>query len=890
MSESERMENPGRLLHGPAEAGPWYTWGPYLSERAWGTVREDYSADGDAWGSFPYDHSNARAYRWNEDGLAGLSNIWQDLCVGLALWNGRDPHVKERLFGLTGPEGNHGEDVKEYWWYRGATPSHSWLSWRYHYPQGEFPYEDLRRVNASRGRLDPEYELLDTGIFEEDRYWVVDVDYAKAEPTDISMRIRITNAGPDTETLHVMPQAWYRNTWSWGGLLEDKPPVLMDANGVIRAEHWRLGVYDFAAAPGPDGVAPQALFCDNATNDQAIWGHTSESSSKYPKDGINNHIIHGAETVNPMKQGTKAAWWYKVTVEPGETVELRLRLWSPSEGDTTHPGWQNTDFDELMATREREANEFYASLAPVDTPPAAVHVMQQAFAGMVWGKQFYRYDVDRWLEGDEGEMPPPPGHDAVRNRKWTHLDAYDVISMPDPWEYPWFAAWDLAFHTVVFAHIDPEWSKYQLMLMLREWYMHPNGAIPAYEWSFDDRNPPVHAWAALRVFEISGGTDYDFLERIFHKLLMNFTWWVNRVDAEDNNVFQGGFLGLDNIGPIDRSHVPEGYQVDQADGTAWMAFYCLMMLRISLRLSATNKVYQSMSTKFLEHFVDITDGVTATGMWDPADGFFYDQLIRPDGERVPLRVKSLVGLMPIMAAASLTGGRAGDLNAERLQRRWELFLHRRRVSEDPSKAGFVSMVGGSPLQGGRMLLSIVDPERLKRVLAEALSEESMLSDYGIRSLSKRHQDNPFSVNVNGHEFRIDYEPAESQSPIYGGNSNWRGPVWFPINHLFIEVLERYFLYFGAEFTVECPTGSGVMMNLQEVADELRRRLLALFIPDENGYRPYYGRDQKFADDPRWQGDVMFFEYFDADTGAGLGASHQTGWTGLIADLIIGRKG
>lgn len=886
MSERERMANPGRLLHGPEDAGPWYLWGPYLSERAWGTVREDYSADGDAWSSFPYDHARSRAYRWNEDGLAGLSTLWQELCVGLALWNGRDPHLKERIFGLSGHEGNHAEDAKEYWWYRDATPSHSWLSWRYHYPQGEFPYDDLRRTNAARSRNEGEYELMDTGIFDDDRYWVVDVDYAKSDPTDISMRIRITNAGPDTDTLHVLPHLWFRDTWNFGHSKGMVPSVSLSGD-VLRAEHWKAGVYEFGAAPGPDGVAPIPLFCDNATNEPLIWG--AEATTPYPKDGINDHVVAGADTVNPDHTGTKAAWWYRVTVKPGETAELRLRLWSPTDGDLSSPGWEGAPFDELMATREREADEYYAELAPQGATPETMRVMRQAFAGMIWGKQFYRYDVERWLDGDEGFPSPPPEHRTIRNSNWSHLDAYDVISMPDPWEYPWFAAWDLAFHTVTFAHIDPEWAKYQLILMLREWYMHPNGAIPAYEWSFDDRNPPVHAWAALRVFEISGGDDFDFLERIFHKLLLNFTWWVNRVDREGNNVFEGGFLGLDNISPIDRSKVPEGYILEQADGTAWMAFYCLMMLRMSLRLSSVSKTYQSMATKFLEHFVDITDGIAFTGMWDPADGFFYSQLVQPDGERIPMKVKSIVGLMPVLATAILSGERRNDVNASRLQRRWANFLKRRHAHEDPTRAGFVS-IKGDMNHDGSMMLSVVDPERLRRILAEVLSEESMLAEHGIRSLSKRHADNPYFVMVNGQQFGVDYEPDESTTAMYGGNSNWRGPVWFPINHLLIETLERYHMFLGDDFTVECPTGSGTLLNLQEVADELRRRLLSLFLPDEHGVQPSLRTMGKLESDPRWNADPLFFEYFSGDTGRGCGASHQTGWTGLIADLIIGRKG
>jgi len=686
-----------------------------------------------------------------------------------------------------------------------------------------------------------------------------------------------------------LPHMWFRDTWNFGSHRGMRPTISLTGPGLMSAEHWRTGAYSFAAAAGPDGVEPIPLFCENETNAPLIWGENVAPTTTYPKDGINDHVIDGSDTVNPDNVGTKAAWWYKLTIAAGETVELRVRLWSPTEGDTSHPGWWGDDFERLMQQREAEADDYYRQIAPQGCPPETMQVMRQAFAGMIWGKQFYRYDVDHWLEGDPDQPPPPPGHAHVRNFNWTHVDASDVISMPDPWEYPWFAAWDLAFHTVVFAHIDPEWAKYQLMLMLREWYMHPNGAIPAYEWSFDDLNPPVHAWAALRVFEISGGDDYDFLERAFHKLIINFTWWVNKVDAEGNNVFQGGFLGLDNIGPIDRSKVPPGYTVEQADGTAWMAFYCLMMLRIAMRLSIKLEVYQSMATKFLEHFVEITDGVAASGMWDPADGFFYDQLVRPDGQKTAMKVKSIVGIIPVFAAAFIIDEGRNEAVAQRMQRRWDGFVHRRHIASDPTRAGFVSITG-EVVGGGKMLLSVVDPERLRRVLTEVLGEDAMLSDHGVRSLSRRHLTEPFSVNVDGQEFRIDYEPAESTSAIYGGNSNWRGPVWFPINHLLIEALERYYLYLGPEFKVECPTGSGVMMNLNEVADELRRRLLSLFLPDQSGVRPIFAGVPRYSDDPRWNSNVVFNEYFCGDSGLGLGASHQTGWTGLIADLIVGRKG
>ncbi len=891
MSERDRMAQAGPITQGPEEAGPWYEWGPYLSERAWGTVREDYSADGDAWASFPYDQARSRAYRWNEDGLAGLSNLKQDLCVGLALWNGRDDHLKERLFGVTGPQGNHGEDVKEYYWYLDATPSHSWLRWRYHYPQAAFPYEDLTATSVRRGRDEPEYELLDTGVFDENRYWVVDVTYAKASPTDIYARIQITNAGPDEDTLHVLPHLWFRDNWSWGRR-HPRPEARWESHtggpGTIVAEHFRGGIYHLDAWVAPDGTVPSTLFCENETNHPRVWG--DPATTAHPKDGINDRVVHGADTVNPERIGTKAAWWWSMSVPAGETVELRMRLWSPSSGDTVDAAWYGEAFDSVLELRAREADEFYASLAPASANSAEVSVMRQAFAGMIWSKQFYRYDVRLWLDGDPDQPTPPPQHRLLRNAGWRHLDSYDVLSMPDAWEYPWFAAWDLAFHTVVFAHIDSGYAKYQLLLLLREWFMHPNGSIPAYEWEFDDRNPPVHAWAALRVFEIDGGRDIDFLERIFHKLTINFTWWVNRVDADGNNVFEGGFLGLDNIGPIDRSHVPPGWRLEQADGTAWMAFYCLMMLRIAMRLADHDVVYTDMALKFLEHYAAITDGMAAVDMWDPVDGFFYDQLVRPDGSRLPLRVTSVVGVIPVLAAALVT--RMDTVaDAERIQRRFNNFLHRRGVdTTDLDRTGFVVAVSEPGTQDRRLLLTVVDPERLRRVLMEVLSEDSLLSPYGLRSLSRKHLEQPFTIGVDGSDFTIGYEPAESSTGMYGGNSNWRGPVWWPINHLVVEALERYHLYLGEEFTVECPTGSGVMLTLQQVADELRRRLVSIFLPGPDGSRPWHGGVDRFRDDPRWSDAVLFHEYFNGDDGAGLGASHQTGWTGLVADLIIGRKG
>ena len=884
--EQERMADCGDYRFGPEEAGPWYLWGPYLAERAWGTVREDYSDDGDAWRYLPYDEARSRTFRWSEDGILGFCDLHQDLAFSLAMWNGRDSHVKDRFFGLDGWQGNHGEDAKDYWWYDDATPSHAWLRAHYHYPQSAFPYEQLVSVNGSRTRQDPEFELLDTGAFDEDRYWIVDVAYAKNDPTDTAIRIRVTNAGPDTDTLHLLPSAIFRDTWSWGKG-RPVPQFALDAGSII-ADHWRLGTYHLDAASASDGTAPEALFCDNRTNTDRVFG--TPLDRPYPKDGISDYVVHGAATVNPDHQGTKCSWHYALTVPAGETVEVRLRLWSPSEGDHPDPGWAESRFDDLMALRQREADEFYAGLTPPHASADQADIMRRAFAGMIWCKQFFRYDVSRWLDGDPTEPPPPPGHAHSRNMRWRHLDAYDVMSMPDSWEYPWFAAWDLAFHTVVFSHIDAEYAKYQLLLMLREWYMHPNGALPAYEWNFDDVNPPVHAWAAIRVFEIDGARDLDFLARVFQKLLINFTWWVNKVDREGNNVFEGGFLGLDNIGPIDRSHLPEGYVIEQADGTSWMAFYALMMLRMAIRLAPHDDAYAPMALKFLEHFATITDGMAAVGLFDAEDGFFYDQLVRPDGTREPIRVRSLVGVIPVLAGAFIDQG-SRFAASPRYQQRLADFLRRRGVDHDANgtthTTGFLQLRHDD--DGNKALLTVVDPDRLRRVLLEVLSEDSMLSPYGLRSVSKRLEGAPYQINVDGQEYGIDYEPAESTTPIYGGNSNWRGPVWFPINHLVIEALERYYLYLGDDFTVECPTGSGVMMNLQEVAAEIRRRLISVFEEAPDGTRPVFGGSERFQKDPRWH-DPLFYEYFHGDNGAGLGASHQTGWTGLVADLIIGRRG
>jgi len=874
------MATVGHPEHGLEYAGPWYTWGPYVSERAWGTVREDYSADGDAWTSFTHDQARSRAYRWSEDGLAGICTLHQDLCLGLALWNGRDPILKERLFGLSGHEGNHGEDAKEYWWYTDATPSHSWLRWRYHYPQAAFPYDELVAENALRDRHQPEYELADTGIFDDNRYWVVEVTYAKRGPTDIQMSVQVTNTGPEADTIHVLPSLWFRDTWSWDQ--HHPKPVLRAESGDLLAEHDRAGVYRLAAAPGPDGTAPTALFCDNVTNTARLYG--TEPASPYPKDGINDHVVSGAASVAPDELGTKAAWWYRLRIPAGGTAQLRLRLFSPTAGDEADPDWAGAAFEEVVDARRAEADAYYDHLTPPGTPVEQAQVMRAAFAGIIWGKQFYRYDVPKWLDGDQGEPAPPPGRGQIRNGRWRHLDAYDILSMPDPWEYPWFAAWDLAFQSVVLAHVDPAFAKYQLVLICREWFMHPNGAIPAYEWSFDDVNPPVHAWAALKVFYLaaasSGHQDYAFLERVFQKLLLNFTWWVNREDPDGNNVFEGGFLGLDNIGPIDRSHLPQGWRLEQSDGTAWMAFYALSMLNIALVLAEHDDVYEDIATKFFEHFAAITDGIADNGLWDPADGFFYDQLVRPDGVRVPLRVQSVVGLIPVLAALDVDESRT--VPRTRLRKRFADFLSRRASAPGPlDRCGFATT---SP-ESDRLMLTVVDPERLRRVLVEVLDEQRMLSPHGIRSLSRRHAAEPFTIDVAGQTFRIGYEPAESQTGLYGGNSNWRGPVWLPINYLVIEGLERYYEYLGDSFTVECPTGSGRELTLTQVAAELRTRLVSLFLPGADGPRPADGTGRR--PDGWSEAGPLFYEYFDGDTGAGLGASHQTGWTALVADLVRG---
>ena len=853
-------EEVARLNEVPTRRAPWKRWGPYLSERAWGTVREDYSADGSAWESFPHDHARSRAYRWNEDGLAGICDDRQSLCFALALWNGRDPILKERIFGLTGRQGNHGEDAKEYWFYLDSTPTHSWMRWRYMYPQAEFPYAQLVAENARRSRSEPEYELVDTGIFERARYWEITADYAKADPEDILIKISVRNAGPESAELDLIPTLWFRNTWAWG--LDDRVPTIRAENGGLVAEHHDLGSRTLHS-----DRSPELLFCDNETNAMLLWG--SGGRSQFPKDGINDHIVRGAATVNPANQGTKAAFRHHLSVGPGETATVRLRL-SPD-------GKSGQDFDLLMAAREKEANEFYAALTPGGASPDEAMVLREALGGMLWSKQFYHYDVHRWLVGDPAGPKPPDSRLNGRNAGWEHLNNRDVISMPDKWEYPWYAAWDLAFHCVALARVDPEFAKAQLLLLCREWFMHPNGQLPAYEWAFGDVNPPVHAWAALRVFEIDGGKDHAFLERIFHKLLLNFTWWVNRKDSEGNNVFEGGFLGLDNIGPFDRTHLPVEGHIEQSDGTAWMAMYCQNLLDVALALAEHDKTYEDMATKFFEHFALIASALNTKGLWDEEDGFYYDVFHFADGRMAPFRAHSVVGLVPLFAVSTIGPETMAGLKEFAIRTEW--FMHHR-----PDMNEVIQHIHDPGNMGWRML-SIVSPERLRRVLARMLDPSEFLSDHGVRALSKYHLEHPLEVDLGGVMASMKYEPAESTSAVFGGNSNWRGPVWMPINYMLVEVLRVYHRYLGSDFKVESPTGSGQMRTLSEVADDLSARLIGIFL-DHDGRRPVFGGEARFQDDHAWHDLIPFYEYFNGDNGAGIGAAHQTGWTGLVADLII----
>jgi hypothetical protein len=849
----------------------WKRWGPYLSERAWGTVREDYSPNGAAWEYFPHDHARSKAYRWGEDGIAGICDRHQNICFAIALWNGLDPFLKERLFGLTGDQGNHGEDVKEYYFYLDSTPTHSYMKCLYKYPQARFPYERLVE-EGRRPRTAPEFELLDTGVFEQDRYFDLFVEYAKNSPEDICIRLTVVNRGPEAATLELLPTLWFRNTWSWSEGAE-KPRLSAESASVIRSEQSHLGVRKLFC----EG-ARELLFTENETNFQRLDG--APNGGLYVKDGIDDYIVQGRrDAVNPLQTGTKAAARYSLEVAAGATKVVRLRF---ADGDRTFD-----DFEKVFADRIGEADEFYLPLADADSSDDVRNVQRQGFAGMLWSKQFYCYDVNTWLHGDPAQPPPPAERLNGRNSDWTHLYNADIVSMPDKWEYPWYASWDLAFHCLTLSLVDSDFAKEQLILLLREWYMHPNGQIPAYEWAFGDVNPPVHAWAALRVYKIerkrTGAGDRLFLERVFHKLLLNFTWWVNRKDAEGNNLFEGGFLGLDNIGVFDRSSpLPTGGFLEQSDGTSWMAMYTLNMLAIALELASGDAAYEDVASKFFEHFVHITEamnhmGHEGLGLWNEEDGFYYDALHLPDGRRLPVRVRSGVGFITLFAVETMEPDVVDKLPGFR--RRMEWFLKNNETLHNH--------IDEQLLADGRVrrLLSVVNLQRLPRVMRYLLDEEEFLSACGVRALSRYHLQHPYLLPVNGDEHRVDYEPAESTTGLFGGNSNWRGPIWFPLNYLLIESLQKFHYFTGDGYTLEFPTGSGRQLHLWDIAAELSRRLTNIFLADGNGRRPVYGGTEKFQTDPHWKDLLLFFEYFHGDNGAGLGASHQTGWSGLVCKLI-----
>ncbi|HEX5050687.1 MAG TPA: glucosidase [Planctomycetota bacterium] len=861
----------------------WKRWGPYLSERQWGTVREDYSPGGDCWNYLPHDHARSRAYRWGEDGLLGITDRECRLCFGLALWNGEDPILKERLFGLTGPEGNHGEDCKESYHYLDSTPTHSYLCGLYQYPQAAYPYEQLVRGNRERSLEQRELELADTGVFADGRYFDVEVEYAKASPDDVLVRVTVHNRGPDAAELHVLPQLWFRNTWSWGREGEGywaKPSLAADGASV-RAEHETLGRFRWFTAPC-DGQAPELLFTENETNVAKLFGGTN--ARPFVKDAFHRRVVGGeVAAVNAAQVGTKAAAWYRLHVPAGgsRTIELRLQAEGAAGGAAFGPG-----FERVFAARRAEADAFHRSVAPASLTDEERLVHRQACAGLLWSKQFYHLDVAAWLEGDPAQPPPPPERRQGRNAEWTHLYNRDVISMPDKWEYPWYAAWDLAFHMLPMARLDAQFAKEQLLLMLREWYMHPNGQLPAYEFAFGDVNPPVHAWACWRVYKMTGkrgSRDRLFLEKAFQKLLINFTWWVNRKDEHGKHLFSGGFLGLDNIGVFDRSKpLPTGGHLEQADGTAWMAFYCATMLSMALELASEDPAYEDVASKFFEHFVAITAAMNTlggTGLWDEGDGFYYDQ-IHLDGATQRLKVRSMVGLIPLFACEILEQDVVDRLPGFGKRMRW--FLDNR-----PHLARHVTVGNGDggPGAHGHLLLAMPSREQLVRVLGYLLDAREFLSPYGVRSLSAVHREQPFVFEIDGQQHRVDYVPGEGTTRLFGGNSNWRGPIWFPVNYLLVEALERYHHFYGDELKVECPTGSGTWLTLQQVADELNDRLTNLFLPDAAGHRPCLGDDGGAAADPHRRDLVLFHEYFDGDTGRGCGASHQTGWTALVARCL-----
>lgn len=872
-SEQKRLQDPA-----------WRQWGPYVSDRQWGTVREDYSVQGDAWNYTTHDMARSYAYRWGEEGIGGVCDDKQQLCLALALWNGQDPILKERYFGLTNAEGNHGEDVKELYYYLDNTPTHSYQRMLYKYPQAAYPYESLVAENRRRTRLDPEFELLDTGLFDEDRYFDVFIEYAKAGPQDILMRVSAYNRGPGAAVLHLLPTLWFRNTWGHGddsdGVPNYRPCLNLSPDDTVSVDDSALGRYLLHADEQPDW-----LFCENESNLAQLYGNPAGSS--YPKDGINDYVLRGTPTVHPKHTGTKAAAHYVRTIAPGESVTLRLRL---KAADQSQPF---ADFDDIFTQRKTEADEFYGQCQPVEATTDEQLVQRQAFAGMLWSKQYYYYDVSRWLAGDPNSPPPPPERWAGRNHTWLQLINASVVSMPDKWEYPWYAAWDWAFHCVTLSLVDPAFAKQQLMLLTSEWYMHPNGQLPAYEWNFSDVNPPVQAWAAWRIFHLErertppGAEDWPFLCGIFHKLMLNFTWWVNRKDEAGNNIFEGGFLGLDNIGVFDRNtHFPDGSHLEQADGTSWMAMYALNMMRIALELAHHDPVYDEMATKFFDHFLYIAGAITdmgqnSTGLWDEEDAFFYDQLRMSDGRVHQLRVRTLVGLIPLFAVEVLEDNLT-QANSAFLERMTWFQRHR------PDLYNQVSRYSEEGVDK-KHLLSLLRGYRLKSLLRKLLDENEFLSPHGIRAVSKVYRDQPYEFTLGNSTFRLTYTPAESDSGLFGGNSNWRGPVWMPTNYLLVESLERFYHYFGDGFTVEYPVGSGQQISLKAVASELVSRLISLFLIDPAGNRPVFGQHAKYGD-PHFRDYVLFYEYFDGDTGRGVGASHQTGWTGLVAELISRKYG
>ena len=858
---------------------PEKRWGPYIADRQWGTVREDYSANGQPWTYTTHDMARSKAYRWGEEGIAGICDDQQLLCFALALWNGNDPILKERYFGLTGPEGNHGEDVKELYYYLDSTPTHSYMKMVYKYPQRAYPYQQLVEEARRRTRQDPEFEILDTGVFDNGAYFDVVVEYAKDGADDILIKISATNRGGSEATLHLLPTVWFRNTWAWG-YDNYKPQIISSNKGGLIIDHEKLGRYFLHMQTKGD-----LLFCDNESNNQRLYG--TPNTVAYTKDGINDYLIdQKAEAVNAYARGTKAAVDYVDRLLPGQTVVYRLRL------EATGLATPFEDFEELFAWRQQEADDFYAALQKDIETEEDRQIQRQALAGMLWNKQFYYYDVEEWLVGDPAQPPPPESRLQGRNHEWKHLNNADIISMPDKWEYPWYASWDLAFHCIPLAMVDMDFAKKQLLQLTKEWYMHPNGQLPAYEWSFSDVNPPVHAWATLRVYQLeqksnAGKGDLAFLESVFHKLLLNFTWWVNRKDARGNNIFEGGFLGLDNIGDFDRSApLPMEGMIEQADGTSWMAMYSLNMMRIALELALYNPVYQDLATKFFEHFLYIANaienmGEEGEGLWDEEDQFFYDVLHLPNRKSQKLKVRSIVGLIPLFAVEILDHAVLEQLPEFRKRLNW-FYANR------PDLAALVSRWQEAN-EGEKHLLSLLRGHRMKKILQRMLDEAEFLSPYGVRALSKYHEQHPYTINVNGQSFSVAYTPGESNSDLFGGNSNWRGPVWMPVNFLIIESLQRFHYYYGDEFKVECPTRSGCYLSLNQIADEITERLIDLFRPDATGRRPAFANNEKLQTDPHFRDYLLFYEYFHGDTGKGLGASHQTGWTGLVAKLVQPRK-